>query len=326
GRATEQRIQRDGGCAENPGAQAFQPLQAGRDLLQERGQNGPDRFERARRRRLLPQQPVPLDLFAASACPAHLGDDRRDCARQVGQRSLGLYRRDEFGNLGIVALVGGCNDSVELLSQQPSGLHLVQHGELWVYARLERVLLQQAGAEAVNGADVGGLDLPPLVHKAEAVQFGDDTGFHLLCGLLGEGDDEDLSDAGAPFRGQCAASALRDEAHEPLDQHAGLAGTAPCRHADVVVIGVDGPRLIVCPCSCHALPQRKWVSVCVPPEEFAIGQTGSYAILGPPPDPLPKGKGSVQRELFQATNVACFTKRTPAERARGGFCRGWTQL
>ena len=127
--------------------------------------------------------------------------------------------------------------SIERFVEDPLGLTFREHAEQGIHPRLDRPLSQQIRAEAVNGADVclfqildGGIEPrrrdrilrppPPDLEPLAQPQL------ELAGGLLGKRDGDDLADIGAT---------RLDDAHNPLDQRGGLAGSRR---------GLDDERLI----------------------------------------------------------------------------------
>ena len=82
---------------------------------------------------------------------------------------------------------------------------------------------EHARAQSVEGAEPQTLDL--------AAEDGGDAAAHLLRGLVGEGDGEDLAGRGA---------AGEEDVGESCGQHAGFAGAGAGQHQEGAVDRLDG--------------------------------------------------------------------------------------
>ena len=132
-----------------------------------------------------------LRLLQARAASAAAAQSRVGGADHVAQ-AVGRVGRDHLEALGLLALAHeGPEGAVEGVGGDALRLELVEHAEVRVDARAERVSAQHARAEAVDRRDPGrlggaGVGAPAEIEKAPA-----HARPHLGRGLLGEGDGED---------------------------------------------------------------------------------------------------------------------------------------
>ena len=176
-----------------------------------------------------------LRLLEARAASAAAAQSRVGGADHVAQ-AVGRVGRDHLEALGLLALAHeGPEGAVEGVGGDALGLELVEHAEVRVDARAERVSAQHARAEAVDRRDPGrlggaGVGAPAEIEKAPA-----HARPHLGRGLLGEGDGEDGVDCHA---------VLDHRLDEALHEHGGLAGAGPGTHHQRAVPALDGPGLL----------------------------------------------------------------------------------
>src|SRR5215216_3003907 len=111
----------------------------------------------------------------------------------------------------------------ERLASEHASLAVVEHAEARVDPGRERVRLQQAAAEAVDGRDPRAVELALEVVAAELVEPPADPAAQLSGGALGVGDDEQRVDVEA---------ALADRFAEALDDDGRLAGPRARRDED----------------------------------------------------------------------------------------------
>ena len=185
------------------------------ELVTERLEVGRRRDRRQRRPQLAagPQLAVgPEDRFAQ---PGAVRGDQLDPARRVLRE---LLERE-----------------LERRLRERIGVGLVEHRELGIDPRHEGVGAQHPSAEAVDGRDVGPLGAARGLVGAEFAEPPADPVAELGGGLLGERDREDL-------RGVDAV--LEHGAHEPLDEHRGLAAPGARVEQQVTVAPLDRRALL----------------------------------------------------------------------------------
>ncbi len=96
----------------------------------------------------------------------------------------------------------------------------------------------------MNGADVGGLNLPPFLVQAVDEQLLHYPALYLLCGLFGECNHQDVLHTRAYRWRQTLVTRLQHNAQETLHQHACLAGTRAGGYHHIGLHGLDGISLL----------------------------------------------------------------------------------
>ncbi len=142
--------------------------------------------------------------------------DPRDHPPQAA-RAVG---RQEPEPIRIAVGAEGRERLVERLAREHGGLRLVQLAEARVEAGLERIRLQQAVAEAVDGRDPRPVELAREVGAAASTKLRANPGAQLTRGPLRVRDDEDRVDVDA---------VVTDGADEALDEDGGLPGSGSRR-------------------------------------------------------------------------------------------------
>ena len=125
---------------------------------------------------------------------------------------------------------------LERLAAQHRALRLVELAKTRVQTCCERVRLQQAEAEAVDGRDPRTVELAGEIGPSALRQRGPDARPQLARGAARVRDHEDRVDVDA---------AVAHGADEPLDEHRGLAGAGPCGDEHLARCGDGGLLLLV---------------------------------------------------------------------------------
>jgi aryl carrier-like protein len=123
----------------------------------------------------------------------------------------------------------------ERLRPKHGGLRLVELAEARVEPSGERICPQQAGAEAVDRRDPGSVELTCKVVPSALGERRPDPHAQLARRAARVGDDEDRVDV---------EPALRNRAHDPLDEHGSLPG-ACARGDEDLAGGLDRSGLLV---------------------------------------------------------------------------------
>jgi hypothetical protein len=158
--------------------------------------------------------------------PDQVRDERRAAVGRDEQRARLVVRVDEVRDRG---LCGGVEHHARRV--------VVERRELGVDERLDGVLAQQARAEAVDRRDdralEAALSVAPLGLEARLAEVADarvdlapQPLSHLGGGLVGDGDRDDVVDAGR---------VAIEDVEVALDEHARLAGPGPGRDGEVAV-------------------------------------------------------------------------------------------
>ena len=156
----------------------------------------------------------------------------------------GAVGRGEVDRRGRVGAAPGLERVVVGGVREALGGGLLEHLEARVQARRERLRAQQAGAEAVDGADPGPVDGAGALVVAEFGEAAAQALGELARGLLGEGQGENRVDGDA---------VLADGLGDPLDHHGGLAragvggeqaGAGARLDRGELLVGEGGPGLI----------------------------------------------------------------------------------
>ncbi len=166
-----------------------------------------------------------------------VGRGEVDRARAVAARP-GLQR----------GLVGGLGQAL--------GGGLLEHLEVRVQARRERLRAQQARAEAVDRADPAAVDGAGALVVAELGQAAPQPLGELARRLLGEGEREDRVDVDA---------VLANGGGDPLDHHRGLAGAGVGGQQRGVLAGADRGALLGGPAARRSSTARQIPGCAQPP-------------------------------------------------------------
>ena len=162
-------------------------------------------------------------------------------AAQLGVEVLDHRTRfvDPVGRQQVDRLLAACHEAGERVfvgtAPQPCRAGGVEDREIGVEPRGQRVGAQQAGAEAVEGADEGSLGVPRLLAPAQLEQALAHARAQLARGALGERDRE---------HGRRGDAVVADGLDEALDEHRGLPAPGRGREQDRPVALSDGPALL----------------------------------------------------------------------------------